>query len=113
MSPRAFHHSGNGLQQNLQIQHARPAIDVFHVKLHPALERDAAAPHHLPQASDAGLHAESAAMPGCAERFVIAHWQRTRTYEAHVAFEHVDKLWQLVQAALAQESADRCDAWIV
>src|SRR6059036_533860 len=44
---------------------------------------------------------------------VRAHFlgnRRTRTDQAHVAFEHVPELRQLIEREPAQDSADPCDA---
>src|SRR2546429_2414463 len=38
---------------------------------------------------------------------------RTRTDQAHVPFQDIPQLWQLVQAALAQKSAEPRDARII
>ena len=100
-------------KQNLQVERQRPLIDVLHVQLHPALEWNAAAAHHLPQAGDPRLDAEAPAMPRSIEGFVVTYRQRPWTDQAHIAHKNVDELRQLVDAGFAQEAADRRDARII
>src|SRR4029077_19433944 len=54
-----------------------------------------------------------ATLPILAESFIVANRQRSRTDEAHIAFQHVQKLRQLIDAGAAQDSSDRSDARIV
>ena len=45
--------------------------------------------------------------------FAFGDRQRPRAHQGHVALEHIEELWQLVHAGLAEELADRRDARIV
>ena len=89
---------GDGAEEDFRVEPKGPVIDVFEVERDPAVEaRDVAAPADLPEAGDAGLHGEAAALGGCLEFFHLVDWQRTGADEAHVAFEHVPNLGKLIE----------------
>src|SRR5712664_39294 len=50
-------------RQNFQIKPEPPSVDILEIKLHPLLEWNGVTTANLPQASDAGLHTESAPVP--------------------------------------------------
>ena len=58
----------------------------------------------LPQAGDAGLHRQPAAMPQVVA-LDLARERRPRADEAHLAAQHVQELRQLVEARASQEPA--------
>ena len=43
-----FEDGGDGHGKNLEIQHQRPVVDVFHIQFHPVVERNIAAAIDLP-----------------------------------------------------------------
>src|ERR1700681_788754 len=111
--PSPFQNYGNGLCQDFEIHPQRPLVDVFHVQLHPFFERDGAAAVDLPEASNPWADTKAATLPVLMESLVIPDGKRPRAYQAHVAFQHVEKLRKLINAGLPQELADACDARIV
>jgi hypothetical protein len=38
--------------------------------------------------------------------------RRTRSHQAHLPTQHVEELWELIQARTAQESSDTRDPWV-
>src|SRR2546423_13051681 len=81
-------------------------IDVPHVEKHPFLEGDLIASGDLPDASEPRPDRQPPALPALVERDLLRQ-RRTRADDAHVAAQDVDELRQLVDAVLAQETADR------
>ena len=71
-----------------------------------------AAAADLPQAGDAGLHRQPAAVPQVVARDLVGE-RRPRADEAHLAAEHVPQLGQLVERGPPQEAADPRDARVV
>src|SRR5262249_20060403 len=74
---------------------------------------DAIAAHDLPEAREAWLHAETAALGVLLDARDLVNWQRTRADEAHFAAQDVDELGQFINAELAQPAAKWRDARIV
>ena len=70
-------------------------------------------PSNLPQAGYAGLHAEATPVPVLGEALVVAHRQRSWSYEAHVPQKYIEELRKLIQAGLAQEATDGSNPRIV
>ena len=61
--PRADKHSWNSPKQDFEVQPKRPVVDVFQIQSHPVFEiTDFVATADLPQASEAGFDAETAAV---------------------------------------------------
>ena len=56
-------HDWNRLGENLDVEHRRPIVDVFEIELDPLIEIDLIAAMDLPEASQAGTHGESSALP--------------------------------------------------
>src|SRR5262245_3894830 len=94
-SPRAgaSDDCGNGLDQDFQIEEQRPVIDVFEVEFDPLVEVfDLVAAADLPEAGQAGLHGEAAALRGAFKLGHLIERERARADEAHVAAQHVEEL---------------------
>src|SRR5208282_3738975 len=105
---------GNGAQQNFQIKPQRPVINVFEVEPHPLLKvRDLVASADLPEAGDAGLHAQAAAVGQVVETSYLVHRQRTRTHEAHFTAQDIEELRQFVEAVTAEPFANARDARVI
>src|SRR5712692_1167564 len=104
---------GYGAKQNRSIESQRPTVDVFEIQLHPLFKRKVAATGNLPQASYAGLHTKAPFLPRQFHSHRIAHRQRARADNAHVAEQHVDQLRQLIDAGLAQPTTGARDPRIV
>mgnify|MGYP003694496391 CR=1 FL=1 len=98
-------HGRNRLRENLQIERQGPVVDVLHVRTDPLVELRLATVD-LPEASDARLHAEAPPVPACIDAIDVAHRQRARADEAHVAHEHVRELRQLVEAQAAEQATE-------
>src|SRR5882672_7004784 len=95
--------------QDPEIRGQRLPANVLEVKAHPLVEADLAAARNLPQARDAGLHVETATLPGLVLVGLLGQ-RRAWADEAHVALDHVDELRQLVDRRRAQPLADARDA---
>src|SRR5438874_2515210 len=107
-------HDGDGLDEDPQVEERGPVVNVFEVERDPAVEAgDVVAPADLPEAGDAGLHAESAAVSGGFDALDLVHRERSRTDEAHVAFEDVPELSEFVERGLAEEASDAGHARIL
>src|SRR5580704_13479097 len=100
---------GQRLQDELEVLPQAPVIDVLHVQVHPLLERDLIATAHLPDARQAGSNGKPPALPGLVLRDLYGD-RRARTHDAHLAAEDIDELGKLVDAVLADETADPGDA---
>lgn len=98
----------------MQIQPERPVVDVFEVEGDPFLEvLDAVAPADLPEAGEAGFDAEAAALRVFLDAVDLVNWQRAGADEAHLAFQNVEELWQLVDAQAAQPGTKGEDTGVV
>src|ERR1017187_5914279 len=53
---------GEGAGENFQVEPEGPVVDVLEVEFHPLVEADLVAAADLPDAGEAGLHGEAAAM---------------------------------------------------
>ena len=102
----------HGSPQQYHIQPDAPVVDV------PAVHLDSFGIVYI--ASAAGLpHAGDAGKDGIVffnELVISFHFRlhdRPGAYEAHLTFEYVQKLGQLIEAGLSKESATLCDAGIV
>src|SRR5271166_5504711 len=96
--PRAPHHGGRRLQQNLDVPQQGPGTRIVEVHPHHVVKLDATAAFHLPQACNARLHCvHSAAVPNVVSGILIRD-RRPRTNQGHLAYEHVEELRQFVQA---------------
>ena len=72
-------------------------------------------PAYLGEAGDARFHVMTIGILRHL-RYELLDEERTlraRAYDAHVAFDNVPYLGQLVEADGADDAADACDAWIV
>src|SRR5690606_28754829 len=69
----------------------------------------------LREARDAGAHAlaERIVLHVVAQRLEDLRLLRTRTDDVHITFQHVPQLRELVEARLAEETAEARDARIV
>src|SRR3954470_16171080 len=99
-------HHGDRLQQDLEVEHRRPGVDVLEVELHPAIEVDVVPPADLPEAGEAGLHGQAPALPALVLGHLLGN-RRPGAHQAHVPPQHVPELRQLVEAEAAKEPADR------
>src|SRR5687768_2789354 len=104
----AREHRRYGPDEDPEIGGERLPTDVLEVKAHPLVESQAAAAGHLPQAGDARLDVETAALPGLVLLGLLGQ-RRTRTDQAHVALEHVEELGQLVHRRRPHPLADPGD----
>src|SRR6266403_6255854 len=93
-------------KKNLHIQADRPRRRVLEIEADHLIEAQIAAPTHLPEAGEPGLHFEQApAVPDVIGIELI--WDRwARPDQRHVTPEHVEELGHLVQARLPQKGAD-------
>src|SRR5690349_720221 len=105
-----------GLYQDLQIEAEPPGLEVVEVVFDPLLDRGVAPPAvDLRPASNPllDLVAEHVAGHEAPELLDEARTLGARTDEAHLASEHVDELWQLVETSPSQADAEGGAARIV
>lgn len=102
----------NGAPEEHEIQPDAPVMHVPAVHLHALGIVDIAAAAGLPHAGDAG---EDGVV--LFDIFPISWhfclYDRTGPYEAHLTFEDIQELRQLIEACLSKEGAALCDAGIV
>lgn len=102
----------HGSPQQYHIQPHAPVMDIPAVHLHSFGIVDIAAAAGLPHASDAG---EDGVV--LFDIFPISWhfclYDRTGPYEAHLTFENIQELRQLIEAGLSKEGATLGDAGIV
>lgn len=102
----------NGAPEEHEIQPDAPVMHVPAVHLHARGIVDIAAAAGLPHAGDAG---EDGVV--LFDIFPISWhfclYDRTGPYEAHLTFEDIQELRQLIEAGLSKEGAALCDAGIV
>src|SRR5207247_1894222 len=83
---------GDRLEQDLEVQAQRPALDVVEVQLQPLRERELAPSGDLPQAGETRLHAEAPTLDALVEEVHVAQRHGARPDEAHLAGQHVEDL---------------------
>lgn len=102
----------NGTPKEHEIQPDAPVMHVPAVHLYALGVVDVAAAAGLPHAGDAGengvVFLDIFPIP---RDFLLD--DRTGTDEAHLAFENIQELRQLIEAGLSKEGATLCDAGIV
>lgn len=102
----------NGTPKEHEIQPDAPVMHVPAVHLHALGVVDIASSAGLPHAGDAGedgvVLLDISPIP---RDFLLD--DGTGTDEAHLTFEHVQELRQLIEAGLSKEGAALCDAGIV
>ncbi len=102
----------NGTPKEHEIQPDAPVMHVPAVHLYALGIVDVAASAGLPHAGDAG---EDGVV--LLDIFPISWhfclYDRTGPYEAHLTFEDIQELRQLIEAGLSKEGAALCDAGIV
>src|SRR5579884_1123781 len=101
----AEEHSGNRLQQYLDVQAQAPVLDVEQVHEHHLVEVEVTAPAHLPQPGNAAGHLQSCLLPVLVA-LDFGWLRRPWTDDAHVAAQHVEELRNLVQAGGTDKRAD-------
>ena len=102
-----------GLEDNLDIEPERPVLDIPNVFLYAFLHLPqflglTTATIHLGIAGDAGTTemAHHVLVDDVAVLFGVGKHMRTGTDDAHVAFQHVEELRELVDVGLADEVAE-------
>src|SRR2546425_2843662 len=112
-SPCAFQDCRDGSCQDGKIEPDRPVVDVLHVEIHPMVKGNSAPAVDLPEASDAGPHAEPAPLPVLADPKVVPYGERSRPNQAHGALQNVEELRQFVDACLSEKFSDPRDARVM
>src|SRR3954471_2745955 len=98
-------HRRDRQRQDPQVAAERQVLDVLALDGEPFLERQPAAAEHLHRPREPRLHHQ----PEAVLRLVAPDeldLLRPRSDEAHVAREHVQELWQLVETRAPQEAAE-------
>src|SRR3990170_6372311 len=105
-------HGGDRPGDDRYIEPDRPVLQVREVEPDEVVERQAGPAGDLPEARHAREHRIASAMPSLEEP-VVAKRQRARTDEAHLALEHVDDLWDLIEREPTKKAADPRNARVV
>lgn len=103
---------GDGLEEDLDVFQERPLRDIRELEFTELLEIETRTAADLPETRNAGLHGETAGV-GLFEEQAFIFRQGTGTDQAHLAFDDVEQLGQLIQAVFAQELTNRGDAGVV
>src|SRR5688572_4641888 len=105
----ARQHHGDGAGKDGEVQGRAPTVRIAEVELDPLLIAAGAAPAHLPEAGDAGGHAEATELVLFRELVEVARQHGPRADQAHVPDEDVHELRELVEAEAPQEPSRRRD----
>ena len=101
---------------DLEIKGEAPVSQVIKVILDPLGDGSIAAPSvHLSPAGDSGLESVARVI---AIELLQKLFHKVRTFgpgpdDAHVAFQHIDELWEFIEIRFAQERAEGCTPGIV
>ena len=99
-------------KEDLDVKPETAVVNIPHIEGEFFLPGERVAAVHLRPAGDAGAHFMSACLFwGVAVE--VLHQQRAWTHQAHVTFEHVEELRQLIQAGGAQEAPKAGEALLV
>ncbi len=99
----------DGLEQDLEVEPQRPLVDIAQIQRDPVVEVvDPGAAGDLPEPGDAGFHGQPPALPALVA-FDLGGDGRPGPDQRHLALEHIDQLWQLVEGPAAQPAADGGD----
>lgn len=94
-------HDLHSFQENLDIQPEVPVSDVFFVQLYHFLKvGDIASAADLPETCEAGTEAQADLVVELVV-FKLIHRGRTGAYQAHIAFEDIPELGQLVDTGVS------------
>src|SRR5438045_6346303 len=89
----AGEHNRHGAEEDFQIEPEGPVIDVLEIEPDPFAEiGDMIAAADLPEASEAGFDAETAAMGEIIKALDFIDRQRTRANQAHFPPQHIVEL---------------------
>src|SRR5918998_771498 len=102
----------HGTSQEHDVQPYRPVALVASVQLDSLAEKNVVTPGNLPRTSDARRNAQYLVL-GKPDLLRLARKVRSGADQAHPAAQDVPDLRQLVEARLAQEVSDACNAGIV
>ncbi len=97
-------HHANGPPYDLEIQEDRPALNVIEIYGKHLRERDLAARPNLVKASNPRFDPEAPFGPVVIELKLKQNW-RPRPDKAHIAFEDIDQLWDLVETESSEDPA--------
>src|SRR4051812_21912246 len=108
----ATEHGRDRSNHYFEIHPERPSVNIIEIEvghlgvlLRPAV--------HLPQASHAWQHGKSAVEACFVNLFKDPCWNGPWTNQAHLAEQHVEQLWQFVDAGTPQQRSNRCQTRIV
>src|SRR5437763_7843096 len=112
VGPASTNDRADGACQDAQVEEHREMLDVEQVELRVQVQRQLTAAVHLPPSRHAGQYDVPRMLPWLVP-FHDPRQLRTRPHQAHLAAQHVHKLWQLVQAGAAQVRTQRRDTRVV
>src|SRR5438093_10531606 len=106
-------HSLRRLQEDLQIQPERPPRRILEIETHHVVERHSTSAVHLPEAGDSWLHFEQASPVPEVVGLELVRNRRAWPDHRHLATEHIEELWELVETGLPEEASKAREAGIV
>ncbi len=99
-------HQSDCAHDDTEIHLEAALVDILHVVGKLAAQFAETAAVHLREPGDAGAHLVAAAM-FIAEYMGVVHRERARPDKAHVAFEYIDELGQLIERCRAHQASER------
>jgi len=100
----AREYRANGLEQHLEVEEWRTALDILNVQLELFRPTESIPSGYLRQSGDSGKHIVPSPVTRRVER-QISHQEWTRAYETHVSSQDADETWQLVERCRTQLSS--------
>lgn len=103
-------------KDNPQIEGKAPVLEVEQVVFHPLADRRVSAPAvDLRPPSDANLEAVTIVVPGYLMKELLheANQLRPRPNNAHIAFQHIEKLGELVKTRFSEEDSNASAARVI
>src|SRR4029450_5935110 len=97
-------------EQDLQVQPEGPCLGVSEIQTDHVVEAKPAAPVHLPQPGDSRLGLEHASAVPRPIGLELVRNRGPGADERHLALQDVEKLWELIEARLAEEATHPSDA---
>src|SRR6266849_4145268 len=111
LTPRAVKHFRKSFQKNLDVEAQAPVLNVIEIKRHARLKGWITPCSYLPQTSKTRFDIQPTKVFWGVPLKII-HRVRPWTHQTHVPDQHVQKLWQLIDARLAEPLSTTCASWI-
>src|SRR5262245_13005801 len=99
--------------ENLQVEPSRSVANVVQIHADHLIKGCPAPPVDLPFSGDSGFHFQYSAPMPKRIGFKLIRYRRSGSDQRHLTFEDVNKLWQFIETALAEETAYQRDPWVI